>query len=284
MFKCSGKSICKGYCVILIDLKVCWMVEVQCGLSVHWWDSYHQIKEWFGQPTEIISGHGRQRICHQTVGREEPTKYVPRRNPHVYGRCSETKERKKKKTWTLKESQRREKYWKIEEVKFSFSFFDSTILDTSVKSWDFSMFSHLLQVELLYMLPTASPSPCPQTTPLQLTLSVWLLLPSPQANHQYSWKNSLSSPCAQDRGNRASGRCWGMANPTFDFNSSPNCWLEGDLVCDNSQGVPGAGCPQRPNASVGPQLLPFPSSLYLRFKVLLRRNLEERIVSECENL
>lgn len=71
----------------------------------------------------------------------------------------------------MKESQRREKYWKIEEVNFSFSFFDSTILDTSVKSWDFSMFSHLPQVELFYMLPTASPSPCPHTTALQLTLS-----------------------------------------------------------------------------------------------------------------
>lgn len=144
------------------------------------------------------------------------------------------------------------------------------------------MFSHLPQVELFHMLPTTSPSLCPQTTPLQLTLSVWLLLPSPQASHQYSWKNSLSSPCAQDHGNRASGHCWGVANPTFDFNSLPTCWREGDLVCDNSQGVPGTGYPQCPNASVGPQLLPFPSSLYLRFKVLLRRNLEERIVSECE--
>ena len=188
------------------------MVEVQCGLLVHWWDSYHQIKEWFGQPTEIISGQGRQR---------------------TYGRCVWEvfrDKREKKKAWILKESKRRKKYWKIEEVNFSLSFFDSTILDVSVKFWDFNMFSHMPQVELLHMLPTASLSLCLQTIPLQLTLSVWLLLPSSQTSHQYSWKNSLSSPCAQDHGNRASGRCWEMANPTFDFNSLPTC-LAGREPC-----------------------------------------------------
>ena len=109
MFEGSGKSICKEYCVILIDLKVCWMVEVQCGLSVHWWDSYRQIKERFGQPIEIISGQGRQRTCHQIDGMGEPTKFVPRRNPHVYGKCSETKERERKKSMNFERKQKKGK-------------------------------------------------------------------------------------------------------------------------------------------------------------------------------
>lgn len=92
-----------------------------------------------------------------------------------------------KNSMNFERKQKKEKiYWKTEVLNFNPSFFDSKILDKSVKFCDFKLFSHLPQAELLHIWPHCPPCPCvPQIVPLQIhILFACPLLPS--LSHQPS--------------------------------------------------------------------------------------------------
>lgn len=194
-----------------------------------------------------------------------------------------------KNSMKFERKQKKEKiYWKKEVLNFNPSFFDSKILDKSVKFCDFKLLSPLAPSRVApHLAPLLPLSLCPTDCQVHTLFACPLL---PFLSHQPSlFLGGLSSfPLCSRSWEQSIWLLLGKGKSCLwlgQFANPPGAW---DHICDNSQGVPRSGYSWSWNFLIsGPSVGPLSFHLCLPLIIQIQGFIEEesrrkKAISECE--